>query len=73
MKSHPLFLSAALLLGALVATPAASADVAVRTCDTSTSCDDQVFVRASLVDCNVDYMKGGLGKPGSLRTDCVSN
>lgn len=59
---------------AIAFTPAAAADVAVRTCNSPTSsCDDQVFVRSGLVDCNLDYIKGGLGKPGTVRVDCIPN
>ena len=66
-------LAAAIVLLALLAAsaPAATADVAVRTCDTPTFCRDAVSVPVP-VDCNVDIIKNGLGKPPDVRlSDCA--
>lgn len=57
---------------ALALAPIVSADIVVRTCNTPTSCQEVVRVPAPTT-CFVDYMKNGLGKPGSVRSTCVTH
>lgn len=56
---------------ALVLVPTTVADVGIRTCDAPSFCHDVANVPAPL-SCDVDYVKGGLGKPGSVRTSCLT-
>ncbi|HLE97091.1 MAG TPA: hypothetical protein VI997_06950 [Candidatus Thermoplasmatota archaeon] len=58
---------------ATVLAPTVAADIVVRTCDSSTSCSETARVPAPGGTCYVDYMKNGLGKPGSIRSTCVTH
>lgn len=62
----------ALGLAALALVPVAAADVIVRTCDSATMCEEVARVPAPTT-CYVDYMKGGHGKPGTLRSTCITH
>ena len=64
-------LALCLIAALAVFTPSVAADVAVRTCDSPTFCRDVVSVPVP-VDCNVDLMKNGLGKPPDVRLDCLA-